>query len=211
MTTFEIFKRPIAYQPIIAKAFGSVKLAVMWCQIYYWSDKTKDPEGWIYKSAEEMFEETGLSRREQETARKDGEGLGVLKSEPRGMPRTVHYKVNQERAVEVIEAYLIMNPEKNKIFLEPKKTFENFNIEWLRKIPDEDIKELAGYYNVSEAFVKERAQDVIDYCEAKGKKYANYKAALRNFIKSHRGQSRGSMKPGNFIPPAPKKYARYGN
>jgi len=108
----ELLKRPIAYQPIIAKSFGSVKLAIVWCQIYYWTDKTKDPDGWIYKTAIEMFEETGLSRREQETARDAGITLGVLESEARGYPRKVHYRINFEKAQEAIEKYLKKKPAK---------------------------------------------------------------------------------------------------
>jgi len=110
----ELLKRPIAYQPIIAKSFGSVKLAIVWCQIYYWTDKTKDPDGWIYKTAVEMYEETGLSRREQETARDAGILLGVLESEARGYPRKVHYRINFEKAQEAIEKYLQKKPSKPK-------------------------------------------------------------------------------------------------
>jgi hypothetical protein len=59
------------------------------------------------------------------------------------------------------------------------------SINFLKNIPPNDLKELTERYSVSASFVKGRADDVIDYCEAKGKIYKNYKAALRNFIKSH--------------------------
>ena len=59
------------------------------------------------------------------------------------------------------------------------------SIDYLKSIPKDDLKELSTRYRVSEKFIIARADDVIDYCEAKGKVYKNYKAALRNFIKSH--------------------------
>ncbi len=58
-------------------------------------------------------------------------------------------------------------------------------ITFLKNLPQDDIKELSDKYSVSSKFIKDRADDVIDYCEAKGKVYKDYKAALRNFIKSH--------------------------
>ena len=102
----ELLKRPIAYNPIIAKALGSVKLGILWSQMYYWSDRTNDKDGWIYKTQNEVFEETGLSRKEQETARKIGNKLGVLESEVRGVPPKVNFRVDIDKTIELIEKYI---------------------------------------------------------------------------------------------------------
>jgi len=59
------------------------------------------------------------------------------------------------------------------------------SISFLKNIPAKDTAELMERYSVNEKFVRDRAEDVIDYCEAQGKTYKNYKAALRNFIKTH--------------------------
>jgi len=112
---FELLKRPIAYQPITAKAFGSVKLAVLWCQIYYWHDKTNNPDGWIYKTREQVYDETGLSRVEQENARKLGAKLGVLESKRMGQRCIVHFRIDQEKAAELVEEYLKNQPEMARI------------------------------------------------------------------------------------------------
>ena len=101
----ELLKRPIAYNPIVAKAFGSVKLGILWSQIYYWSDKTNDPNGWIYKTQDEIFDETGLSRKEQETARKLGGKLGILQSEVRGVPPKVNFRIDIDKTIELLEDY----------------------------------------------------------------------------------------------------------
>lgn len=59
------------------------------------------------------------------------------------------------------------------------------SISWLGNMPADDVAKMVNSYHIDEAFVLARAQDVVDYCEAKGKRYADYRAALRNFIKSH--------------------------
>ncbi len=117
----ELLKRPVAYQPILAKAFGSVKLALLWSQIYYWSDKTKNKEGWVYKTREDLFEETGLSRKEQETARDLGIELGVLESKRMGQPCTVHFRVDLDKTIDIIESYQQKKPvAKTKVLALPK-------------------------------------------------------------------------------------------
>jgi len=110
----EFLKRPVAYQPIVAKAFGSVKLAILWCQLYYWNDKSKDGGGWIYKTREEIFDETALGRKEQETARKIGAELGVMESERRGRKGVMNYRINMDKAVGLIEEYVKNNPSKKQ-------------------------------------------------------------------------------------------------
>ena len=40
---------------------GDHKAAILLSQILYWSDKTKDPDGWFYKSYADWQTETGLS------------------------------------------------------------------------------------------------------------------------------------------------------
>lgn len=57
----------------------------------------------MYKTREDIKKETGLSRDEQETARKRLVALGVLQEDLRGVPATVHYRINTER----LEALLL--------------------------------------------------------------------------------------------------------
>lgn len=86
--------RPIAYHPILAKVCKSATAALFLSQIAYWSDKGADPDGWIWKTQEEMEDETGLTRSEQETARRDLKRLGLLKEERRGVPARMWYLVD---------------------------------------------------------------------------------------------------------------------
>ena len=106
----ELLKRPIAYQPIIAKAFKSVKLGIFWSQFYYWHDKGDDPDGWIYKTQSEIYDETGLSRKEQETARKKGKELGVLEEKYIIEESKMFYRIDLEKTLEVIDIFLSKKP-----------------------------------------------------------------------------------------------------
>lgn len=209
---------------MLAKAFDSVELAVLWGQIHYWTERTNDPEGWVYKSREDIYDETGLKRSSQETARKKGAQLKVLMSERRGHPCTVHFRIDEEKAIEVIEEYYSKHPAEGEkvgikveaglfgktVNLNRQKTKAALekSIEYVRDVPEEDLKELAEMYGVTPTFVQARARDVVDYCEAKGKKYSNYKAALRNFIKSHNGREK--PRASNVVVAKEGKYAGYG-
>jgi len=86
----------VAYHAAFAKHFGGVKAAVLLSQLYYWRDKGSDPSGWIYKTTDEIEEETGLSYREQRTARKKLVEAGVLEEDLRGMPAQLYYRVNTQ-------------------------------------------------------------------------------------------------------------------
>lgn len=105
----QLLDRPIAYQPSFAQLrAGKVKAgpvaAVLLSQFVYWHNRMDG--SWIYKTQSEIKRETGLSRDEQETARKRLIAIGVLEEELRGVPATLHYRVNAER----LEA-LLLTPE----------------------------------------------------------------------------------------------------
>ncbi|WP_172741369.1 hypothetical protein [Citrobacter youngae] len=96
----KLLDRPVAYQPAFAQLrAGKVKsgpsAAVLLSQFVYWHNRMGGE--WMYKTREDIKKETGLSRDEQETARKRLVALGVLQEELRGVPATVHYKINTGR------------------------------------------------------------------------------------------------------------------
>jgi hypothetical protein len=90
--------RPVAYFPAIARIVG-VKECVFLCQLIYWHDKAE--EGWIYKTQEEFTEETGLSRSEQETARRNLKRTGLLEERHERLRHRMFYRVNLD-ALETI-------------------------------------------------------------------------------------------------------------
>ena len=61
------------------------------------------------------------------------------------------------------------------------------SLDFLMNIPKDVIDEFSIKYNVYEQGIKEKAEDLFDYCESKGKKYKNYKAFLRKALKKDFG------------------------
>ncbi|RLC33283.1 hypothetical protein DRH14_05155 [Candidatus Shapirobacteria bacterium] len=98
--------RPVAYHPQLARILGGVKEALFVSQMLYWQGKGRIPDGWIWKTRAEWTEETGLSRWEQETARKNLCRLGVLEEKRQGIPAKLYYRLNLERLHELIVAKL---------------------------------------------------------------------------------------------------------
>jgi hypothetical protein len=62
--------RQIAFYPSLVKALGNRNDSIFICQMAYWKDKGNEPDGWIYKTAEEVESETSLTYKEQIRVRK---------------------------------------------------------------------------------------------------------------------------------------------
>jgi len=54
---------------------------------------------------------------------------------------------------------------------------------YLLNIPLSDIQDLSKGLRVTEEQIRSKAEDLYNYCKAKGKVYKNYKAFLRNVLK----------------------------
>lgn len=96
MSVLNLLDRPIAFNRTFVDLGVGITGALMLSQCVYWSTRTKNPEGWFYKSRDEWREETGLTRREQETARKNLRAKGFIEEEKRGVPCRVFFKLNRQ-------------------------------------------------------------------------------------------------------------------
>lgn len=125
----QLLDRPIAYNPAFAKLkAGKVKAgpvaAVFLSQMVYWHNRMDG--GWMYKTQADIAMETALTRDEQETARKRLVALGVLEEERRGVPATMHYRINAER----LEALLVETTQPAKSVNKAKTRMGDFqNVE----------------------------------------------------------------------------------
>lgn len=88
-----LLERPIAFHPIFAHMAGSANAGLFYSQLFYWSGKEADQNGWIYKTQAEWQQETALTRREQDTARKRLKQLQVLEEKLDGNPAKLHYRI----------------------------------------------------------------------------------------------------------------------
>ena len=91
----------ITYYPSLTPLCGSHKAAAMLSVALAWTrnwlHKHPEREGWFWKTRTEWQRETGLSRCEQEHARKALTAAGILHEARRGMPARMHYRVDLDR------------------------------------------------------------------------------------------------------------------
>jgi hypothetical protein len=97
--------RTVGYSPDLARIVGGATIGLFFSQLLYLSDKGHNPEGWVYKSEAEMGQETGLTKREQQTARRKLLSLGVIAIMRGGFRNTYHFKVIWERLYQVIAGF----------------------------------------------------------------------------------------------------------
>ena len=99
----DLLDRPIAYHRCFVTLTGSVTAAVLLSQAVYWSRRTGEGnEGWFWKMSSDWEEETGLSRREQDTARGILRGLGFWEEEKRGIPPRLWFRLNLEQLEQLL-------------------------------------------------------------------------------------------------------------
>lgn len=87
--------RAVAYYPNLAKPLGGATSAILFSQLLYWHERAEGELG-TYKTIEEIEAETGLTRREQETACKNLEKLGILTKTHKRLQHRMYYKLNPE-------------------------------------------------------------------------------------------------------------------
>jgi len=92
MNLNQMLDRPIAYHRVFVELTGSVLAAVMLSQALYWQRRTNGKNE-FWKTMDEWEEETGLSRREQETARRALRKHGFWKEERKGVPAKLYFQL----------------------------------------------------------------------------------------------------------------------
>jgi hypothetical protein len=84
---------------IFIKIFGDIKTALLFSQLYYWFDITKEPNGWFYKSYKELNKEVYLTRKELDATRKKLEKkfdvVETTLKKVRGTP-ILHWRVKED-------------------------------------------------------------------------------------------------------------------
>lgn len=103
--------RPIAYHPILARVTGSAAGTILLGQLLYWdgyyaTTQGEKWDGWFYKSADALKTETGLTRSEFETARRNLLSAGLVETDLRGVPATTYYRVNLDAIESKLDAAL---------------------------------------------------------------------------------------------------------
>ena len=92
--------RAIAHFPTLGKIYGS-NSALLLSILCFWDGKGVDPE-WVYKTANEIYDETGLTEEEQRSARARLVTSGAIKEDRRGIHRKMWFQVQWD----AIESHL---------------------------------------------------------------------------------------------------------
>lgn len=92
----EMAGQPVALYPGLKALGAGLTGASLLSQAIYWTERTRDAGGWFYKSQEEWEQETGLTRSEQELARKRLVAIGVLHEKKKGVPCRLYFMVDTE-------------------------------------------------------------------------------------------------------------------
>ena len=109
--------RVVAYQPCFARVFGGAACGLLLSQLWFWTGTPCVRErsgGWFWKSQREITDETGLSRAETETARRRLCAAGVLEEERRGLPATMHFRLDMNVVVRAVWRHLQAQDAANK-------------------------------------------------------------------------------------------------
>lgn len=85
--------RAVAYYPTLSKFFGSINASIFFTQLHYWQSRTSDERG-VHKSSDEWKEETGLSYREQATARQHLVKQGFLLETPQRLQHRIYFRLD---------------------------------------------------------------------------------------------------------------------
>ncbi len=191
--------KPIAFNPLLAKAIGSVKAGLLLSQLLYWWRKGQNPE-WIYKTIDEIEEETALSRYEQDGAIQKIRNLKLVEVKRKGIPAKRHFKLNlgnisklvcgnstnlfEENQQSIPETTSeISSDTKREINKEKGLVPLNGKYSDISSLGEAEFQDTAQRYQVSLAFVMSKYDDMVNWHESTGKVRKNWLATLWNFVK----------------------------
>jgi hypothetical protein len=127
-TLKKIFARPIAFHRCLAELCDSALSGLFLSQLCYWSSNSETTDGWFYKTRDDWRNETGMSRSEQETARKALRNLGILKEKRQGLPRRLWFKIDFQILWEKLSQQVGQKPADWKARNAPTKEENNTEI-----------------------------------------------------------------------------------
>ena len=185
--------KPIAFNRHYVALGCGINGALMLSQMVYWSKRTKDRNGFFYKTQDEWEEETGLGRREQETARKKLRELGFVSEHKRGVPCKVHFKVEHD----ALYTALIQYAQNSQSSMAESAKLEctnppnsnggkrQTNTENTAETTSENTNIYKGKFNFANALVSQGADQklISEYMEVrKAKKAVNSETAFKSLI-----------------------------
>jgi len=97
--------RHIAFHRRLVDVTESVKAALLLSQVIYWTRHGRDiaaAAGWFSKTSDQWARETGMSIKEQASARAALRELAILEERREGLPAKLHFRLRAERLAELL-------------------------------------------------------------------------------------------------------------
>jgi len=118
------YNNMITVPQIILKFCGDLESSVFLSQLIYWCDKGKSPDGFIFKSAKELYEETGLSEYKIKKCANKFISMGVIEAKKAmaNGSNTWHYKLKRGTFLDMLIKFLKKEP---KIIKKPTLNFSD--------------------------------------------------------------------------------------
>ena len=101
-----LLKRPVAYHADLARLTGNPCAAIMLSQGMYWQGIAESRgEEWFFVTGQEWEIQTGLSRKNQETARTRMREMGFWAEKLQGVPARLYFKIDVQILAELLEEW----------------------------------------------------------------------------------------------------------
>ena len=101
----EVFDMPVSFHRCLVPVAGGVTPALMLSQAIWTSQALEHSAGgWFMRSQAQWTQETGLSRWEQETARRALRRAGLLEERRLGMPSRLWFRVRADVLLQALRA-----------------------------------------------------------------------------------------------------------
>jgi hypothetical protein len=97
--------RHVAFHRRLVDVTESVKAALLLSQAIYWTRHGRDiavAAGWFSKTSDQWARETGMSIKEQASARAALRDLAILEERREGLPAKLHFRLRAERLAELL-------------------------------------------------------------------------------------------------------------
>lgn len=104
---WKLLGRRIQFHPVFVGMTGSVTASLMLSQGFYWTRnwilEQPQTDGWFWKKQADWQAETGLSRKEQETARKILRKLNFIQERKEGMPARLSFRLDLDQIAQAVQ------------------------------------------------------------------------------------------------------------
>lgn len=148
------------------------------------------PDGWDF-SAHRMSQQCSDGRKATLSGLKELEESGYISREKLPTGRilyTVRIKPESPNGTVPKRHGAKRAPISNKEVIVIKKRQRENTRQFLSELSPETVKEMTDKFKCEAGNVRTYANKILDYCESKGRKYKNYKATLRQWLRRDFGE-----------------------